>query len=122
MPAFLHPEPLIPQAFAAYGAVVAPFAHGQPPASARAINGGTTWQLDLLADLYQGGPPPDLAVYSTAARTLPLALEEMDRYIQGSQRLLPLGPARFEVVERHGAPGTAVDCEVVGDGVWLDVK
>ena len=172
MPAFLHPEPLTPQAFAAYGTVVAPFPHDQPPAGARAINGGTTWRLDLLADLdlHQGGGTPGLAVYSAAARTFPLALEEMERHTQGSQSFLPLGIARFvvvvapagaapnasdlkafitngqqgvvlhpgtwhhglvavdagsfAVVERHGAPGAAVDCDVVrmGPGIWLEVQ
>ena len=172
MPAFLHPEPMTPQAFAAYGTVVAPFPHDQPPAGARAINGGTTWRLDLLADLdlHQGGGTPGLAVYSAAARTFPLALEEMERHTQGSQSFLPLGIARFvvvvapagaapnasdlkafitngqqgvvlhpgtwhhglvavdagsfAVVERHGAPGAAVDCDVVrmGPGIWLEVQ
>lgn len=169
MPALVHPEPLTPQAFAAYGTVVAPFAHDQPPAGARAINGGTTWRLDLLADLdlHQHGGTPGLAIYSAAARTFPLALEAMERHTQGSQSFLPLGNARFvvvvaaagvapgaqdlkafitdgqqgvvlnpgtwhhglvaveagsfAVVERHGAPGAAVDCNEVAlaPGVWL---
>jgi ureidoglycolate lyase len=169
MPALVHPEPLTPQAFAAYGTVVAPFAHDQPPAGARAINGGTTWRLDLLADLdlHQHGGTPGLAIYSAAARTFPLALQAMERHTQGSQSFLPLGTARFvvvvaaagaapgahdlkafitdgqqgvvlhpgtwhhglvaveagsfAVVERHGAPGAAVDCDEVAlaPGVWL---
>ncbi len=169
MPALVHPEPLTPQAFAAYGTVVAPFAHDQPPAGARAINGGTTWRLDLLADLdlHQHGGTPGLAIYSATARTFPLALEAMERHTQGSQSFLPLGTARFvvlvaaagvapgahdlkafitdgqqgvvlhpgtwhhglvaveagsfAVVERHGAPGTAVDCDEVAlaPEVWL---
>ncbi|MBC7718806.1 MAG: ureidoglycolate lyase [Chitinophagaceae bacterium] len=100
MPTHLHPEPLTPKAFAAYGTVVAPFAHEQPPAGARAINGGTTWRLDLLADLdlHQGGGTPGLAVYSAIARRFPLALQEMERHTQGSQSFLPLGNARFVVV------------------------
>ena len=100
MPALLRPEPLTTQAFAAYGTVVAPFAHAQPPPGARAINGGTTWRLDLLADLdlHQSGGSPGLAVYSAAARTFPLALQEMERHTQGSQSFFPLGNARFVVV------------------------
>ena len=169
MKALMHPEPLTPQAFAAYGTVVAPFAYNKPPAGARAINGGTTWRLDLLADLdlHQGGGTPGLAIYSAAARTFPLALDAMERHTQGSQSFLPLGNARFvvvvaaagaapgahdlkafitdgqqgvvlhpgtwhhglvaveagsfAVVERHGAPGAAVDCDEVAlaPGVWL---
>jgi ureidoglycolate lyase len=169
----LSPVPLTATGFAAYGTVVEPFAHAHPPPpGARAINDGTTWRLDLMADLdlHQGGGTPGLAVYSATARTFPLALQEMERHTQGSQSFLPLTGARFvvvvalpgaapgaselkafitngqqgvvlhpgtwhhglvavqagsfAVVERHAAPGAAVDCDVVGmaAGVWLDVQ
>jgi ureidoglycolate lyase len=102
----LHPEPLTSEAFAAFGTVVAPFAHGQPPAGARAINNGTTWRLDLLADLdlHHGGGTPGLAVYSAAARAFPLALQAMERHAHGSQSFLPLGHARFVVVVAAAGP------------------
>ena len=100
MPTLLHPKPLTAQAFAAYGTVVTPFDHSQPPAGARAINSGTAWRLDLLADLdlHQRGGTPGLAVYSAAARTFPLALQGVERHTHGSQSFLPLGDACFVVV------------------------
>ena len=120
--AHLHPEPLTPQAFAAYGTVVAPFAHGQPPAGASAINGGSTWRLDLLADLdlHQGGGTPLRDRVQRRRLQVSAGHGGDGTPHPGQPTLLPLDPARFVVVERHGAPGTAVDCEV-GDGVWLEV-
>lgn len=107
----LHAAPLTRAAFAAYGTVIEPFADPrQPPAGARAINDGTTWRLDLLADLNltQQAGTPGLALYSAAARAFPLLLKEMERHALGSQSFLPLSGARFVViVAPAGAPPQA---------------
>ena len=106
----LKPEELTAAAFAPFGIVVGPFAApGQPgalpPAGARAINGGTTWRLDLThnLELDHAGGKPGLAVYSASARQFPMALEVLERHAAGSQSFLPLTGARFVVVV--AAPG-----------------
>lgn len=100
----LLPQPLTVGTFAPFGTVVQPLAPpGTPgasaPAGARAINDGTAWRLDLLADLdlQREGGTPGLAVYSAAARTLPM-------------RLHTLEAGSFAVVERHAQAAQAVDC------------
>lgn len=113
-PSRLQPEPLTAAGFAPFGIVVEPFAPpGQPgvlpPPGARAINGGTTWRLDLAhnLDLGHAGGTPGLAVYSASARRFPMALEVLERHCSGSQGFLPLTGARFVVVV--AAPGPAPD-------------
>ena len=53
----LTAEPLTAEAFAAFGSVVAPFGHDQPPAGAHASNGGTpgTWHHGLVAAAVEAG-------------------------------------------------------------------
>ena len=105
---------LTPEAFAPYGMVLQAFAPpgtpgATPPEGARAINGGTTWRLDVLADLdlNRDGGTPGLAVYSASARRFPLALDELECHQLGSQSFLPLTGARFVVVvaAAGAAPG-----------------
>ena len=110
----LQPERLTAAGFAPFGIVVEPFAApGQtgvlPPTGALAINGGTTWRLDLThnLELDHAGGKPGLAVYSASARQFPMPLQLFERHSAGSQSFLPLTGARFVVVV--AAPGPAPD-------------
>lgn len=111
----LLPQQLTAGTFAPFGTVVQPLAPpvtpgASAPAGARAINDGTAWRLDLLADLdlQREGGTPGLAVYSAATRTLPMRLHTLECHRLGSQGFLPLTGARFVVVVARAGSAPAV--------------
>lgn len=122
----LQPQPLTAAAFAPYGRVL------QAPAGALAeaetINAGTAQRLELVPDarLGAGADRPVIALMRAQARTLPMALTELERHRLGSQSFVPLGALRrfVLVVARPGpAPTDAAQLAAfVTDGtqgVWL---
>jgi len=121
----LHPKPLTDAAFAPYGRVLQVPADG---AGARPINAGTSQRHELLADarLTAEGGRPVISISRAQARSLPMALCEMERHALGSQSFIPLGAARrlvLVVAPPGPAPrGLADLAAFVSDGaqgVWL---
>lgn len=120
----LLPQPLTDAAFAPYGRVL----HAPPgQAPTEMINGGTAQRFELLPDalLTGAGGRPVLAISRAAARSLPMALQVMERHALGSQSFAPLGGARrfVVVVAPPGPAPQAADLRAfVTDGqqgVWL---
>ncbi len=121
----LQPQALTDAAFAPYGRVLQVPADG---AGGHPINAGTTQRHELLADaqLTADAGRPVISISRAQARQLPMALQEMERHVLGSQSFIPMGAARrlVLVVARPGpAPrGPADLAAFVSDGaqgVWL---
>ena len=101
-PRRLVAQPLKPQEFLRYGAVLE-----APAGDGRAINAGHARRFDLVDDLQLGAQEgrAQLALFRTQARAFPLRVLEMERHVLGSQTFVPLGLRRFVVVVAPaGAP------------------
>jgi len=100
----LRPEPLTPEAFAAFGDVLD--ASGDPD---KIINQGLCGRyhdrakLDFGADGQAG-----ISIFKAEPRSFPYELDLMERHPDGSQAFLPMSPVPFLVTvapDEDGAPG-----------------
>jgi ureidoglycolate lyase len=89
-------QPLTALAFAPFGEVIGPLDH----APQRVINAGYALRFDNLAKIDNGhdGAQPQLSIFRTRPRSLPLQLSEMERHLLGSQLFMPLAGQRFLLV------------------------
>lgn len=90
----LIPEPLSSEAFAPFGQVVR-----LAPQAGEAINAGTAERSNTQAslDMRAASGDPVLHVYVAKARSLPLAVEMLERHREADQTFIPLGAQRFLV-------------------------
>lgn len=94
-------EPLTADAFAPFGQVVSA-GHGQGTAA----NQGTAVRFNWAAQLQnlRAGAQPNLAVFRSVARTLPLELKLLERHRYTSQAFLPLIVGRMLVCVAPNLP------------------
>ena len=98
-------EPLTPDAFAAFGDIIAPRAE-----SMRLINGGTTERHHALAtaDVTGEGARVILNIFRGQPRRFPYRIDMVERHPFGSQSFSPLSGRPFVVVvapDEGGRPG-----------------
>lgn len=127
----LYPQALSAGAFSAYGQVLGLEPSHPVQHTHRFINGGNALRFDVVPDLHltaEGGVPT-LAIFQAKARQFPLAIEEMERHVLGSQTFVPLGTQRFIlVVAAANSPCKAGDLQafvtngqqgvVLAPGTW----
>ena len=120
-------QPLSPEAYAPYGAVIA--AHTRP---GRIINEGFARRFDHLADVRSTRPSAvlNVCVFRCVPRSLDgLVVTQLERHACSTQVFLPLGPARYLAVVSLGGDqpdlATLAAFEIVGPfgvsyhpGVW----
>ena len=104
MPQTLSIQPLTPQAFAPFGDVIE-----ADPARMRLINSGTTQRFHGLgrAEALGEGAAVILNIFRGQPRSLPYAVDMMERHPLGSQSFQPLDGRRYLVVvaaDDHGRP------------------
>jgi ureidoglycolate lyase len=117
--------PLSVDAFAPFGQVISAGSRG-----GKSANQGTAVRFDWLAKLHSTRPhaKPNVAVFRSEPKTLPLAVKLLERHTCSSQMFVPMRCARFLVVVcPSGADGTpeltglrAFVCEQ-GQGLNYDV-
>ncbi len=90
----MRAAPLTPEAFAPFGDVVSAGLRDGAPA-----NQGTAVRFDRCAALESSRPEarPNLAVFRSLARSLPIELRLLERHPCSSQTFLPMVCARFLV-------------------------
>lgn len=95
----LKPEPLTPENFAGFGAVID--VRGVAP---RVINQGTTKRFHDLApvDVAAQSGTPLLSIFRASPRPVPIAIELMERHPLGSQAFMPLNDTPFLVLVAEG--------------------
>lgn len=118
MPEPVRAEPLTPEAFAPFGAVIAP-----RPETAREINAGFATRFHALAEVVAEGAPPVISIFR--ARPRPPKIDLLERHRHGSQAFMPLGgrPWLTVVAEGPAAPLRAFLCGPdqglqIAAGVW----
>lgn len=103
----LAPVSLSASAFAAFGQVIE-----VPAQPGLVINSGTAVRHSHLARVDTGNPDGEaiISLFVAEPRTLPLALEELERHPLGSQAFMPLDNQPYLVVvapaNPDGSPGT----------------
>jgi ureidoglycolate lyase len=99
----LHPRPLTPAAFQAFGDVISMADH-----EATWINEGTSQRYNDLAelDVQEAGGRPLISIFHALPRPMPLPIEIMERHPLSSQAFYPLERRAFLVVvaEAGAAP------------------
>jgi ureidoglycolate lyase len=105
LPQILPIRPLTTEAFAPYGEVIEP-----TPAKMRLINGGTTERHHGLgrAEALGEGAEVIFNIFRGQPRSLPYAVDMMERHPQGSQSFQPLSGRPWLVVvaaDEGGRPG-----------------
>ncbi|WP_180898507.1 ureidoglycolate lyase [Martelella soudanensis] len=116
-------ERLTPEAFAPFGAVIAP-----DPATARLINGGTTTRFHELArvEALGEGACVIISIFRGEPRRFPYQVDMMERHPLGSQSFSPLSSRPFLVVvaeDDNGAPSAPrVFFAESGQGVNYDAN
>lgn len=100
MPRRLALEPLTPQAFAPFGAVLAD--HGASPG--RPANFGTALRRDGVVELTSLRPEAKLnvATFACAPRSLPLEVSLVEKHPGSTQLFVPMHAGRFVVVVAPG--------------------
>jgi ureidoglycolate lyase len=99
----IRTAPLMPAAFAPFGEVIE--AAGPPD---RIINGGLCGRFHDLAALDFADGRAGISLFRSEPRTLPYALEMVERHPLGSQAFLPMTADPFLVIvapDAGGAPG-----------------
>jgi ureidoglycolate lyase len=104
----LRPVPLKAAAFAPFGEVI----DRHDARLGRAINGGTAARLDDVArvDASLEGAHVGIGLVRATARSMPFALECVERHPRGSQAFIPIAASRWLiVVAARGRPPTVDD-------------
>ena len=94
----VRPQPLTPEAFAAFGEVVS-----TSNGAGKSANQGSAIRFDFAAVLENGRPGPDgakpnIAVFRSMPRELPFAIKMLERHPESTQFFAPLLVQRYVVV------------------------